>query len=203
MLLEGSPSNIFCVWAYGNYIYDLGPTPDLKVYPNRTEVSPAGRISPPRIAGGRQILSQDTAKPEPQTIQTYPTHISSLLPTIVSCPTKFVTHSKRSWPWHNLLPEFPSKTGHSGAIIKSEPSGSSNDPNNERNYDNSDGLKNGKRNGNYYQSSKHGGSTGHYSPFCSNGGTEKNGTAPTMQTETYQEYVVIGYTFLTHFLSKI
>merc|ERR1719394_368866 len=86
----------------------LATTPDQHVKFGRSEVSPAARMhSPPKINAGRvTTLSQNTAKPEPQCVQSYP--ITSLLPTIVS--TKFIPQNKKSWPWHNLLPEFPSRS---------------------------------------------------------------------------------------------
>ena len=109
--------------------------------------------SPPKINAGRvTTLSQNTAKPEPQCVQSYP--ITSLLPTIVS--TKFIPQNKKSWPWHNLLPEFPSRSDiDSRAYIKldKDPSNNHQDPNDPNNDPNSrykhneDMMRNGNHNG--------------------------------------------------------
>ena len=132
-------------------------TPDQHVKFGRSEVSPAARMhSPPKINAGRvTTLSQNTAKPEPQCVQSYP--ITSLLPTIVS--TKFIPQNKKSWPWHNLLPEFPSRSDiDSRAYIKldKDPSNNHQDPNDPNNDPNSrykhneDMMRNGNHNGAHY-----------------------------------------------------
>ena len=184
------------------YQYFLsGPTPDQvsnRPHLSRSEVSPAGRISPPMIAG-RTVLNQDTAKPEPQ-IQSYSPHISTLLPTIVSCPAKFVSHAKRSWPWHNLLPEFPSTAAAAGNAVKTEPNNQQQDPSNQGPFDNlrQNGTGGDKRNGNYFSPSKQGGN-GTESGVETSNGSFGNGThygqgnatqsAPRISTETSVESI--------------
>lgn len=93
----------------------LGPTPNPTVQ-YRSDISPAGQrgntLSPPIITEGPvritsdQHLRHDTAKPEPQTI--VPQHISTLLPLFSG--KQYSDQSLVTFPWHNLLPEFPTST---------------------------------------------------------------------------------------------
>ena len=112
-------------------ISNLGPTPNPTVQ-YRSDISPAGQrgntLSPPIITEGPvritsdQHLRHDTAKPEPQTI--VPQHISTLLPLfsgntlyknllkdiILYLGKQYSDQSLVTFPWHNLLPEFPTST---------------------------------------------------------------------------------------------
>ena len=173
-------------------------------------MSPAARMhSPPKINAGRvTTLSQNTAKPEPQCVQSYP--ITSLLPTIVS--TKFIPQNKKSWPWHNLLPEFPSRSDiDSRAYIKldKDPSNNHQDPNDPNNDPNSrykhneDMMRNGNHNGAHYhqraEPNRTVSNTGTQYQYSSNG-REKSRSISNSSQQQWVNRIILNFKFESFYL---